>query len=110
MDKMSDIQKKIDEVLASVDGIGPATPNPFFYTRLEARILRNRYNYWEKVSRAVSRPVVAVAALALVLVLNAAVVVQGVNAVDNVPDLSEMASTEDLRSSATFYDIENNQP
>ena len=107
---MSDIQKKIDEVLASVDSIQRAAPNPFFYTRLEARLLRNRYNFWEKVSRAVSRPVVAVAALALVLILNAAVVVQGVNAVDNVPELSEMASTEDLRSSATFYEIEDNQP
>jgi hypothetical protein len=110
MSKMSDIQKKIDEALASVDNIERAMPNPFFYTRLEARLARNRLNFWERLSREISRPSIAISTLALVVILNAAVIVQGMTAVNDVPEISEMASTDDLRASTSFYDIENNQP
>lgn len=110
MSKKTDIHTKVEEALASIDNIKRAEANPFLYTRLEARLARTELNVWERVSRAVTRPAVALATLSLVLVLNVAVVIQGIAAVDNVPEFSEMASTEDLRASTSFYDIENNQP
>lgn len=110
MNKMSDIQRKVEEALASVDNIRQAQPNPFFYTRLEARMSGTREGFWERISKTVSRPAVAVLTLSLVIILNVAVVVQGTDSVSNVPELSEMASAEDLRASTSYYDIENNQP
>jgi hypothetical protein len=106
---MSDIQKKVDEVMGSVDNIQRAMPNPFFYTRLEARMTASKMNSWEKLSRLVSRPAIAAVTLSLVLIINALVLVEGISALDNVPDLSEMASAEDLRPTS-YYDIENAQP
>ena len=110
MNKMADIQRKVEDALSSIDNIQAAEPNPFFYTRLQARLDGSRVSAWEKICTAVTRPAVALMTLALVVILNVAVVVQGVTAVSNVPELSEMASTEDLRAATSYYDIENNQP
>jgi hypothetical protein len=110
MNNMPDIQRKVDEAFASIENIERAQPKPFFFTRLEARMSPSQFSIWERISHAVTRPAVALATLSLVLILNAAVVIQGISAVDNVPDFSEMASTEDLRASTSFYEIENNLP
>ncbi len=109
MSKMSDIQKHIDEVLDSVGNIERATPKPFFFTRLEARMNREQKNVWEKLSRLVTRPSIAALTLSLVLILNAFVAVQGMSAAQHEPDRAEVASAEDLRT-PTYYDIENVQP
>ncbi len=106
----TDIRRRVDEAMASIDAIGRAEPKPFFFTRLEARLARNSGNGWDRLSKAVTRPAIAFATLAVVVVLNAAVIATGMSAVENVPDYSEMASTEDLRASTSFYDIENSQP
>lgn len=110
MNNVSEIQKKVDAALASVDSIERAVPNSFFYTRLQARLQRGELNAWDRVSRALARPAVALASLALVLLLNAAVVVTGISNTNNNADVAEMSSTEDLRASISFYDIENNEP
>jgi hypothetical protein len=70
---------------------------------------RNEKNMWEKMSRVITRPVFAAATLSLVLIINVFVAFQGISALDNEPDLSDMVTTEDLRTTA-FYDIENVQP
>jgi hypothetical protein len=107
--KEKDILTRINEAMESVDNIGRAMPAPFFYTRLEARLNRRSISIWEQVSVLVTRPTVALVTLSLVLIMNAFVVVQGVSAIADQPDLNEMAVTEDLRSS-NYYDIENVQP
>lgn len=105
----TDVQKKVDEVMDSLRNIERATPRPFLFTRMEARLYRQQSNGWERLSFMISRPVVAVSTLSLVLILNALAVVQGVSAVNDMPELTEMAATEDL-SVTSFYDIENVQP
>jgi len=109
MNKQPDIQKRVDEAMSSLDNITPAGPNPFFFTRLEARMNRNERNVWEQLSRVITRPAFAALTLSLVLIMNAYVAVQGVTASNQLPDVSEMASTDDLRETS-FYDIENLQP
>lgn len=95
-------------MLDSVNNIERVAPKPFFYTRLEARLLRDERNIWEKMSRVITRPAIAALALSLVLLVNVFVIVQEVSVSDPSPDLSELASSEELRSS--FYDMENIQP
>ncbi len=109
MNKNSDIQRRIDETLESIVNIRRTTPKPFFYTRLHARMTKNERSEWERISRLVTRPAVAAAAVSLVLLLNAFVIIQGVSAQSSQGELSEISSTEDL-SYTTFYDIENAQP
>lgn len=65
-----EIDKKIDETLNSLDGIRRAEPRPFFYTRLMARLQQNERTVWETIGSFLAKPVVAVAGLCFVLVLN----------------------------------------
>jgi hypothetical protein len=109
MNKKSDIQKSIDEALESIVNIERAMPKPFFFTRLQARMMKNDTNGWDRVSRFITRPVFAVATMSLVLLLNAYVIIHGVSAQDNGGKLTEISSTEEL-GATTFYDIENAQP
>jgi len=109
MNKLTDIQKRVDEAMDSALNITRATPQPFFYTRLLARISRQESNYWEKMSRLVSRPAFAFMSVSLVLLLNIFVAVNETNASTAKPDLSEVATADDLGTN-TFYDIENVQP
>jgi hypothetical protein len=109
MSKSSDIQSRIDETMQSIDNISRATPKPFFYTRLEARILKEEGGFWESMSRMMSKPAIAVATISLVLIINVLVFMQGSAAAGNAPKRSEMASVEDLRPTS-YYDLENSQP
>lgn len=106
---MSDIQRRIDEVLESVNNIERAKPNPFFFTRLEARLKREQKSAWEHISRLVTRPAIALASVSLVLIINALVVFQEINTIHTSPELTDMASAEELRTTS-FYDFENSQP
>lgn len=109
MNKKSDIQKSIDEALESIVNIQKAAPKPFFFTRLQARMMRNESSVWDRVSRFITRPVFVAATMSLVLLLNAYVIIHGVSAGDDQKNLTEISSTEDL-GATTFYDIENAQP
>jgi hypothetical protein len=109
MNKKSDIQKSIDEALESIVNIQKAMPKAFFFTRLQARMMKNEGNGWDRVSRFITRPVFAAATMSLVLLLNAYVIIHGVSAQDNQGALTEITSTDDL-GATTFYDIENAQP
>jgi len=109
MKQTPDIQRRIDEALASVDNLSRALPKPFFYTRLEGRLLREDRSVWGKMGRMLTRPVIALASVTVVLMLNTFVVVKGFSLVAQDPEMTEVASIEDLHSTS-FYDIENNQP
>ena len=108
MKNKQDIERRIDEVMESVGNLQRAMPNPFFYTRLEARLVREEKSFWESVSRLITRPAIAAIAVSLVLFLNTLVAIEGVQS-EGEPEITEVASLDDLHST-TFYDIENNQP
>ena len=109
MNKMSDIQMRVEEAMNSVLNISRATPQPFFYTRLMARITYQESNSWERMSRFVSRPVFAIITMSLILVLNTFVAFNETSSHSGKPELSEVATADDLGTN-TFYDIENVQP
>jgi len=67
------MEKRIEEALSSLDGIQRATPRPFFYTRLMAKIEQNEKGVWENVSSFITRPVMLFATVCIVLLLNVAV-------------------------------------
>lgn len=70
MIQQHDIDKRSEETLNSFEGMQRATPDPYFFTRLHAR-LQEKMPLWESISNILSRPAVAFATISFVLVLNA---------------------------------------
>ena len=93
----------------SILNIGQASPQPFFYTRLMARIERQEISVWERISGLISRPAVAFITLSTVLMLNIYVALNESSPSVNGSETSEVATADDLGTN-TFYDIENVQP
>jgi hypothetical protein len=95
--------KKIDEILESLDHVKRASAPDFFYTRLKARMEKG---YEPSVKRPwVLRPVYALTALALVILLNAAVILQRNNANDVAGNGTD---TEAYQSIAAEYNLDDN--
>jgi hypothetical protein len=109
MNKNPDLLTKVEEAMNSVLNIGRATPQPFFYTRVMARISREDSNPWERISSYVSRPAFAFVTVSLVLMLNVFVALNESSASVMKTDNSEVATADDLGTNS-FYDIENVQP
>lgn len=105
------INKKVDTVLNSLDKIERASPAPFLFTRLEAR-MQNERNAWSKISSFVARPAVAFACICFVLLINAIVIF-----LSNKPGTSltqtgsELATADEYSQvSSTLYEFENVKP
>jgi hypothetical protein len=84
--------KKLEDILGSLDGVKKAVAPDFFYTRLKAKMEKGFEPIGSKSW--VLRPVYAMAALILVIVINAAVIFSGQNDTkeDSVADLDTFQS------------------
>ncbi|HEX5652781.1 MAG TPA: hypothetical protein VFX58_06895 [Chitinophagaceae bacterium] len=76
MNSKPELEKKIQQVLDSLDGIQRAEPRPFFYTRVLGRLQADEKTIWETMGSFLSRPVVAVAGLCVILILNGFILFQ----------------------------------
>ena len=102
--------KKIDEAMQSLDGIEKASPAPYFFTRLEARMQREK-SAWERISSFVAKPVVAFVCICLIIVVNAAVILSSTAIVNSSSQNSELATSDEYNSvSAQMYESENTIP
>lgn len=70
MNRQEHITKQVDETLESLDGIRRATPAPFLFTRLEARLEELPVSVWDRAIQFITRPVVAIAAILVIVSLN----------------------------------------
>lgn len=98
----------IDAILDSLDGVQRATPGPFFFTRLNARMQREQKSLWQRLTGTITRPVVAITGLCLVLIINVwvAVVLSGDTASGQNTEL--VLADEYALSSSSLYDYETN--
>ena len=71
MNQEKNIGKKVEQAMNSLDGISSASPGPFFFTRVQARLQRQRSSGWESVTSFITRPAVALAGLCIIILLNA---------------------------------------
>ena len=104
------INNKIEEVLNSLDGINRAEANPFLYTRIKARLNSRRSSIWDKLSSLISRPVIALAGVFLILVLNLFAIYSHSITINNNEITDVTSSDEYSVVSNTYYDIENTKP
>jgi hypothetical protein len=93
--------KRTENILNSLDGIQRAKAPDFFYSRLRARMERQLGP--EKASGWVLRPVYAIIALFVVLLINAAVLLRDSN--EPSPNLASATDTETMQSMASEYRV-----
>lgn len=63
-----------ERALNSLDGLQKASPGPFFFTRVQGRLQRERpLGMFGRMLQQVTRPAVVLTTLAIILLLNAAV-------------------------------------
>jgi len=99
----NDRNKKIEEIMGSLDGSNKAVAHDFFYTRLKARMEKGL----EPVKRPwILRPAFAFTALAVVLLVNAVVILRGdANKKNGIATSNE---SETLQSIAAEYSLNDN--
>jgi hypothetical protein len=110
MKMKNDIQNKVQKALDSLDGIQRAEPQPYFYTRLRARLQRNERTIWENMGSFMARPVVAVAGLCLILVMNAFILLRQDNNASTGSQAtieSIITDNETILASSSSFDYEN---
>lgn len=107
---------EIEEIMDSLDGIRRASPAPFLYTRVKARLQKEGRTVWEQLGTFVARPVITVSTLVLVLIFNVVIVLNKEKSVRS----SHVASTysqdnnaydeTSLLAASTSYDYVNAEP
>jgi hypothetical protein len=70
MKSKKDIAQLTDQVMNSLDGVQRAETQPFFYTRLMARMEGAEMNGWNRWMAFLSRPAVSLALLLVFLMIN----------------------------------------
>ena len=106
--KKNEMEKKIDQVLSSLDHVRRAGPGPFFYTRVEARLNRKDRTVWEQISAFIAQPVVALTVICLIISTNALVIFQRENSTVMTEQNGILPSDESDMDTIAFYDEENN--
>ncbi len=102
-----EINKKIDDAMHSIEDISKASPAPFFFTRLEARMMQER-NPWYQLSSFFAKPVIAFACICLVIILNLAVIFKTMNAGETYSKQgSDIASVDEYSQLTTgLYELD----
>jgi len=97
----TDKNKKIDDILKSLDGIQRASAPDFFYTRLKAKMEKSLET--GNLKPTLLRPAYAFVAIIIVVLMNAAVLFKSTS--DNNNTATE---TESLQSIAAEYSLTDN--
>ncbi|MCR6720174.1 MAG: hypothetical protein NVV59_07675 [Chitinophagaceae bacterium] len=102
----------MDRVLNSLDGVERAQAQPWFYTRLMARLKKEETTTWERISGLISRPSVAITSLCLVLLMNVFFLLQSDsdNSINSVAQTDQVVESESLIASSSSFDYENITP
>ena len=104
-------EQQIEDALSSIDNIQHASPTPFFYTRLIARLQKDDQSSWGRIGSFISRPAIAFATILLVIFLNVFAIYSNSDTnVSNTGQIDYATVDEYSQVSSTIYDIENSKP
>ena len=100
-------EQKINSILHSLDHIGRATPKPYFFTRLQSK-MENATGFTDKVLFYITRPAVGIAAVLVIIVINAFAMLMASPVNDNSQTTAtEIASVDEYsQANLTFFDVE----
>jgi len=110
MKQQSDLEKRLEQALSSLDGIQRATPQPWLFSRVKGRLSRSEEKtIWEAIGTFLSKPAVAIAGLFLIMALNGVLVFNQESGPSIVTNQSELvpSDSESLIASSSSFDFEN---
>jgi len=111
MDINKNIDEKIERALQSMDKHIPATPGPYLMTRINAALKSERkLNTWDKLYAIITRPVIAFACMAFVLILNILIITsyRDNDTIRFQADSSNEGQSYPTAANSALYDVENN--
>ena len=112
MNNKRNTKERVEEILSSLDASQRASAPDFFYTRLNAR-MENGLEVSPRKTSWTLRPVYALAALALLFVLNGAILLQGgekteataENSINEPETAQSIAAEYSLNDNSTIYEL-----
>lgn len=106
MNPNNNIHKLVNDTMESLDNIQRAESMPFLFTRVIARMNRNRDSGWEKLASLISKPTIAFASMLLFIAINAIVLFRvSENATTTPQESALMAGNEFELSVTSIYDL-----
>jgi hypothetical protein len=111
MKQKPDMENNLEHALNSLDGVQRATPGPYFFSRLRARMAREDKE-WGGVIRFISRPAFALAIICVVLSINTWIVFKdttdsaAINQVPTTGNTDVLPEEEYNVAVTTFYNYD----
>jgi len=105
MSSKKQIEQQVDETLNSIDGIQRATANPYLFTRIKAKLVRED-GFWSNAISFLRRPVVAVGVILLAAFINGVVFFEfrSEHAATALQDDEQVFASEYNLTDNTIYD------
>ncbi len=101
----------VEETLDSMNGAQRAEPAPYLLTRINAKMNREIPSAWERISLYLSRPGIAIVAVAFLIILNLVIYSFNNTITDiNLQNLQGAADEYSMNNSSSLFDLENIQP
>jgi hypothetical protein len=105
---MNNTEENINDMINSLEGMQRATPGPFFFTRVSARLQREQRNSWQIIVRLIARPAIAITGLCVVLLINVwAVLNQSAVTASSAQNTEPALTDEYIIASNSLYYYEN---
>jgi hypothetical protein len=99
------IQEEVEKTLNSLDGIQRATSNPYLFARVRVRLEREEKSLWSQALTFISRPLVAVPAIVLTILINTAIFFEFKSEKVHTPQDEEQAFASEYNlSDNTIYE------
>jgi hypothetical protein len=98
---------QIEGVIDSLDGLLKASPGPFFFTRVQAKLQKEETGTWASLATFLTKPSVALTTLGLIFLLNGAAFLYQKEVATNAADQNEQVLTEDYNTTLaanSYYD------
>ena len=107
------IEKLVKQTLQSFEGAKRAEPKPFLLTRVMAAINKNASdkNAWSRAGAFISKPGIAFAGIAFIILINVSILFLKKDDADKVPvtQNSTLVTDDFAINAANIYDIENQE-
>jgi hypothetical protein len=105
MKAKKDINQKVESTLESLHGIQRAQANAFLFTRIKARLEQEEKSFWSMAFDFLGKPAIAVAAILLVILLNASIILKsGPKPAQVGQDAEQIFASEYNLADTTIYD------
>ena len=110
MKQKIDIEQKVEKTLNSLDGIQQATPQPWLFSRIKGKLMQqDDKTVWGAISSYLSKPVIAIAGLCLILMMNGYLLFNQYKEPSSAILISqneELLDSESLMASSSSFDYE----